>query len=194
MIDGVETSNVDYIGSDGIISTQPEKSSLSPKELKKLQKAERALLKRKNTWKVFVDFLLRHITIVTTKFSAWEKDEFESFKVALDKAQKLDDKDAATVAKTYKKLKERAEILSTKRYFGECNRIRKYIDLVARMRCLNLIARDFYKSIKKGKLEPLENILNHLQYWKGFTVTTFDLGEVSAKGIESNQSKALFKS
>lgn len=186
MIDGEQPAAADYIGSDGIIDTRPDKSSLSPKELKKLEKAERALQKKKNTWKVFVDFLLRHMSIVTTKFAAWEKDEFAMFKAALDKAQRLDDKDSETTARTYKKLKERAEILSTKRYFGECNRIRKYIDMVARMRCLNLIARDFYKSIKKGKLEPLENVLNHLQYWKGFTVASFDLGEVSPKGVEPN--------
>lgn len=171
---------------NAIISTEAKDSSLSPKELRKIEKEEKALQKKKRTWKVFVDFLLRHISIVTSKFSTWEKEEFEAFKAALDKAQRLDGKDPETIAKTYKKLKERAEILQTKRYFGECNRIRKYIDLVARMKGLNLIARDFYKSIKKGKLEPLDNISSHLLYWKGFTVASFDLGEVSLNGIERN--------
>lgn len=169
----------------GIIDTSPS-SNLSPKERKKLEKAERLLQKNRDKWKIFVDFLLRHISIVTTKYTAWEADEYESFKAALDKAQRLDVKEATATASTYKKLKERAELLRIKRYIGESNRILKYIDLVARMRCLNLIARDFYKSIKKGKLEPLENVLIHLQYWKGFTATSFDLKELNPKGVDAN--------
>jgi len=108
------------------------------------------------------------------------------FKEALEKAQRLDDKESNLAANTYKKLKERSEILATKRYFGECNRIRKFIDLVARLRGLNLIAKDFYKSIKKGKVEPLENISNHLLYWKGFVGKTFDIGTLNPKGVDAN--------
>ncbi|XP_078490996.1 uncharacterized protein LOC100180263 [Ciona intestinalis] len=171
---------------DGIIDTNAANSSLSPAEQRKLEKAEKSLQKKKDKWKVFVDFLLRHIGIVTTKYAAWERDDFESFKAALEKAQILDEKESSITAKTYKKLKERSDILSKRRYFGESNKIRKYIDLVARMRGLNLIARDFYKSIKKGKLEPLENVLNHLQYWKGFVGTSFNIGELNPKGIDSN--------
>lgn len=177
---------MDEVGDTAIIATGAAQASLSPKELRKLEKEEKAMLKKKRTWKVFVDFLLRHVTIVTSKFAAWERDEFEAFKAALDKAQKLDLKDSESAAESYKKLKERAEILQTKRYFGECNRIRKYIDMVARMRGLSLIARDFYKSIKKGKLEPLENIYSHFLYWKGFTASSFDLREVVPNGMERN--------
>jgi len=105
---------------------------------------------------------------------------------ALEKAQQLDEREAVLVAKTYKKLKERSEILATRRFFGECNKIRKYIDLVARLRALNLIARDFYKSIKKGKVENVESILNYLQYWKGFTASSFDIGDLNPKGVDPN--------
>lgn len=170
----------------GIIDADPTTTSVSAAEQKKIEKAEKALKKKRDKWKVFVDFLLRHISIVTTKYVAWEKNDFELFKEALEKAQRLDEKESNIAANTYKKLKERSEILATKRYFGECNRIRKFIDLVARMRGLNLIAKDFYKSIKKGKLEPLENILNHLQYWKGFVGKTFDIGTLSPKGVDAN--------
>ena len=98
----------------------------------------------------------------------------------------LDEKESTLAAKTYKKLKERADILAARRYFGECNKIKKYIDLVARLRGLSLIARDFYKSIKKGKVENLEQILDHLDYWKGFVGKTFDIGELNPKGVDSN--------
>lgn len=66
----------------GIIDTEPDKTTLSPAEQKKLEKAEKSLQKKKDKWKVFVDFLLRHMSIVTTKYVAWEKEEFEQFKVS----------------------------------------------------------------------------------------------------------------
>lgn len=216
-VGGVQISN-----DLGIIDTNAENSNLSPAEQRKLEKVERSHQKKKEKWKVFVDFLLRHMSIVTTKYVAWEKEEFEQFKVnviilyacfaqfilakvnilirfwlnlmnhtfflyfedALEKAQRLDQKESNVAAKTYKKLKERSDLLATRRFYGESNKIKKYIDLIARLRGLNLIARDFYKSIKKGKVEPLENILNHLQYWKGFTGKTFDIGELNPKGVD----------
>ncbi|CAK8690693.1 unnamed protein product [Clavelina lepadiformis] len=178
-VGGVQISN-----DLGIIDTNAENSNLSPAEQRKLEKVERSHQKKKEKWKVFVDFLLRHMSIVTTKYVAWEKEEFEQFKDALEKAQRLDQKESNVAAKTYKKLKERSDLLATRRFYGESNKIKKYIDLIARLRGLNLIARDFYKSIKKGKVEPLENILNHLQYWKGFTGKTFDIGELNPKGVD----------
>ena len=65
----------------GIIDADPTTTSISAAEQKKLEKAEKALKKKRDKWKVFVDFLLRHISIVTTKYVAWEKNDFESFKV-----------------------------------------------------------------------------------------------------------------
>lgn len=56
-------------------------NSLSPAEKRKLQKEERILQKKKDKWKIYLDFLLRHITIVTSKYINWEKNEFELFKV-----------------------------------------------------------------------------------------------------------------
>jgi len=67
----------------GIIDTDPTNAFLSPAEQKKLEKAEKALKKKKDKWKVFVDFLLRHMSIVTAKYAAWEKEDFEHFKVCL---------------------------------------------------------------------------------------------------------------
>ena len=58
--------------------------------------------------------------------------------------------------------------------------------MVARLRGLSLIARDFYKAIKKGKVEPLEQILSYVDYWKGFVGKTFDLGELVPKGVDPN--------
>ena len=51
--------------------------------LKKLEKEEKALKKSKDKWKLYIDYLLRHQTIVTSKYMAWEKNEFESFKVVI---------------------------------------------------------------------------------------------------------------
>lgn len=126
--------------------------------------------------------------MLATLQSCLKKNVLKCFflKEALEKAQMLDQKESTVAARTYKKLKERAEILATRRYYGECNKIKKYIDLVARLRGLSLIARDFYKSIKKGKLEPLELILDHLSYWKGFVGKTFDIGELNPKGVDGN--------
>ena len=77
----VENSNpvTDY----GIIDTTADQANLSPADQKKLDKEAKALAKKKEKWKVFVDFLLRHLSIVTTKYASWEKDEFEHFKVTI---------------------------------------------------------------------------------------------------------------
>ena len=68
----------------GIIdASDPSTTTVSAAEQKKLEKAEKALKKKRDKWKVFVDFLLRHISIVTTKYVAWEKNDFELFKVII---------------------------------------------------------------------------------------------------------------
>ena len=53
--------------------------------LKKLEKEEKALKKSKDKWKLYVDYILRHQTIITSKYMAWEKNEFELFKVIFNK-------------------------------------------------------------------------------------------------------------
>ena len=83
MVEGVDLSVEDSkpIRDYGIIDTTPANANLSPAEQKKLDKEAKSLAKKKEKWKVFVDFLLRHLSIVTTKYATWEKDDFENFKV-----------------------------------------------------------------------------------------------------------------
>ena len=83
MVEGTELSVADSqpVSDFGIIDTTADKASLSPAEQKRLDKEAKALAKKKDKWKVFVDFLLRHLSIVTTKYTSWEKDDFEMFKV-----------------------------------------------------------------------------------------------------------------
>lgn len=78
----------------------PQEQTLSLKERKKLEKAEKKLKKEKAKWKMYIDFLLRHIAITTSKYVHWEKNEFETFKGALEKAQRLDDKDQTDAKKS----------------------------------------------------------------------------------------------
>jgi len=158
-------------------------NSLSPAEKRKLQKEERILQKKKDKWKIYLDFLLRHITIVTSKYIK-KKNEFELFKEAIEKAQRLDEKDQK-VAATFKKLRLRSEILETKKYFSECNMIRKFLDFIARMKGLNLVSINFYKDIKKAKLEPLTELNNHMLYWKGFLAPNYDMTVLQPIGVDA---------
>jgi len=41
------------------------------------------------SWRLFVDFLVRHISIVTYKYNCFEREEITSFMMALEKAEGL---------------------------------------------------------------------------------------------------------
>jgi len=163
---------------------QRKLSKVSPAEKKKRAKAERLLQKNKDAWKMYLDFLLRHIGVITTKYVSWERNEFEMFKEAIEKAQRLDEKDNESAC-TLKKLKLRAGILEIKQYPSEYNMILKFLDFISRMRTLCLISKDFMKAMKKGKLEPLDECNNLLAYWKGFVSLNFDLTSLQPKGVDS---------
>jgi len=153
--------------------------------LKKLEKEEKALKKSKDKWKLYIDYLLRHQTIVTSKYMAWEKNEFELFKEALEKSQRLDEKDQSN-APTIKKLKLRCGILETKRYVTEANMIKKYLDFVERLRGLNSVAKDLVKLLKKSKTENIEELIKHFDFWKAFVAINTNLAILETKDVDFN--------
>jgi len=153
--------------------------------LKKLEKEEKALKKSKDKWKLYIDYLLRHQTIVTSKYMAWEKNEFELFKEALEKSQRLDEKDQSN-APTIKKLKLRCGILETKRYVTEANMIKKYLDFVERLRGLNSVAKDLVKLLKKSKIENIEELIKHFDFWKAFVAINTNLAILETKDVDFN--------
>lgn len=163
----------------------PQEQTLSLKERKKLEKAEKKLKKEKAKWKMYIDFLLRHIAITTSKYVHWEKNEFETFKGALEKAQRLDDKDQ-TDAKNLKKLKARCDILEKKKYFNESDMLKKYLDMVARMRGLNLVGKSFIKVAKKSKLEPRDPLERQSAVWKCFVSPGIDVTAMTPQDVDSD--------
>jgi len=153
--------------------------------LKKLEKEEKALKKSKDKWKLYIDYLLRHQSIITSKYMAWEKNEFELFKEALEKSQRLDEKDQSN-APTIKKLKLRCGILETKKYITEANMIKKYLDFVERLRGLNSVAKDLVKLLKKSKIEDTEELVKHFDFWKAFVAINTNLAILETKDVDFN--------
>jgi len=153
--------------------------------LKKLEKEEKALKKSKDKWKLYVDYILRHQTIITSKYMAWEKNEFELFKEALEKSQRLDEKDQSN-APCIKKLKLRCGILETKKYITEANMIKKYLDFLERLRGLNSVAKDLVKLLKKSKVEPLEELVKFFDFWKVFVGINTNLAVLETRDVDFN--------
>lgn len=57
-------------------------------DLEGMTEKQRKLWDKKTTrWRVFIDFLFRHISIVTFKFNCFERDELLSFMLALNRAE-----------------------------------------------------------------------------------------------------------
>jgi len=153
--------------------------------LKKLEKEEKALKKSKDKWKLYIDYLLRHQSIVTSKYMAWEKNEFELFKEALEKSQRLDEKDQSN-APTIKKLKLRCGVLETKKYITEANMIKKYLDFIERLKGLNSVAKDLVKLLKKSKIEDIEELVKHFDFWKAFVAINTNLAVLETKDVDFN--------
>jgi len=55
-------------------------------------------------------------------------------------------------------MKESAELLVKNNFLMEANQIRKYIDLIGRMRGLSTIAGGLYRAVKKSKVKGLDHI------------------------------------
>ena len=140
-------------------------------------------------WRLFVDFLFRHIAIVTFKCNCFEHEELTAFLIALEKAESLRGqmklkKGEKVRIDSIRVMKESADLLMKENYFTEANRIRTFIDLVGRMRGLSTIAGGFYKALKKGKVSGLDKIKHYIDYWKGFCIRSFDYTQLAIENVD----------
>ena len=172
---GSEVSDMEDDGEPGFDPSQIDK--MSEKEKKKWEK-------NLHSWRLFMDFLVRHIAITTFKYNCFELDDLPQFMIAMEKADgarsnaKLKKGEEKHIT-SFKAMKETSEILVQHQYLVEANRIKKFLDIAGRMRGLTMIAGGFYKALKKGKVKGLDKIKYYLEYWKGFTVRTFNYSELT---------------
>lgn len=130
-------------------------------------------------WRVFIDFLFRHISIVTYKYNCFEREELTQFLIALEKGESLREqtklkKTESLEIDSFKVMRECADLLYQHRHVPEANRIKRFLDIMARMKGLSMIATGFYKLLKKGKVKGVDELKHFSEYWKGFGSRTFD--------------------
>ena len=78
-----ESERASDAGSAGGEGVDPcDLSALSEKELKKWQK-------NSDKWRLFLDFLLRHVAIVTFKYNCFEREQLTAFMRSLERAETL---------------------------------------------------------------------------------------------------------
>ena len=141
-------------------------------------------------WKIFIDFLVRHVAIVTFRFNCFEREELTQFMISLEKAEHLRSQTKLKKSEdpkitNYKTMKEASELLKQQNYLAEYNRIRKFLDICGRMRGIATIAGGLYKALKKGKVKGLDRIKFLSDFWKGFCVRSYNYGELQFKGGNS---------
>ena len=172
-------------------NVQPD---VPPEELTEKQK--KALEKLKKKWRIFLDFLLRHISIVTFKYNTFEREEYPDFVEAMAKAESLRSKlkerpkklkkgEDETI-RCFRQMKITTEMLTEHRHYTEAHRIQKFMNLAGRMRGLGMIARSFMVTLRKGKVRNLDKIKYYFDYWRGFTIRTFDYTDLRVKGTDHN--------
>ena len=162
---------------------------LSEKERKKWDK-------RLKQWRIFIDFIFRHVSIATYKFNKFEKEDMVPFMMALEKAEairqkmKLKKTEQARIS-SYKLMKEASELLRQHKFISESNRIREFLNIAGRLRGIGTIAGGFFKAMKKSKLKGIDKMKYYIDYWKGFTVRSFDYGELSFRNTDPGTFNAL---
>lgn len=149
----------------------------NPASAKKLEKLAKKLEKEKEKWKLYVAYLQRHITIAISKYIDFERKEFEQFKQAIEKARRLDPKDREP-AKSLKKLKLRSELLEKELYTDESEVVKRYLCMIARMRGLFLIAKDFTKIAKKAKFKKQDKLTLYFTLWQFYLAPATDLSKI----------------
>ncbi|CAH1796928.1 unnamed protein product [Owenia fusiformis] len=172
------------------------------------EKEKKAWDKGAKKWRLFMDFLLRHVAIVTFKYNTFEQEEMTAFLQAMEKAEylratvpdvtkkkkkKLRKRKVTPVTpkdprvKTYKDMQTAADLLQAHRFYAESHRLRFVMDLTGRLRGLNMIAKGFFKALKKCKVPGIDKFKHYLDYWRGFTIRTYDYTEVKMKGIDPDE-------
>ena len=170
-------------GSDGGEAFDPSKlESMSEKDQKKWAK-------NLEKWRIFMDFLVRHIAITTFRYNCFENEDLDQLLSALEKGEvvrsnsKLKKGEDPRIS-TFKIMRDTTDIMVKEKYVNEANHIRKFLDIAGRMRGISTIAGGFFKALKKGNVSGLEKIKYYLDYWKGFTVRTYDYSELQYKGVD----------
>lgn len=148
------------------------------------------------TWQRFVDFLLRHLTQISMKYTNWEEAEYNYFCQALDFSEQIDGAalslaDLRKRAKLLKDEKAKADKLNSDKYgvrlpdatdsTPDPTPILTYLDLVARMKEVSGVAGDFQKSMKKAKVEDIEDQVRIQKYWRAMTLPRIDLSGIGMK-------------
>ena len=183
-------SDSDRGGSDGS-DTEDDPSGFDPtRDMAKLSDKERKKWdKRLKQWRIFMDFIFRHVSIATYKYNKFEKDDMVPFMMALEKAESIRErmklkKTESPRISSYKLMKEASELLRQHKFVAESNRIKEFLNIAGRLRGIGIIASGFFKAMKKGKLRGIDKIKYYMEYWKGFTVRSFDYGELSFRNAD----------
>jgi hypothetical protein len=169
------------------------------KDLSELPEKERKkILKELQKWRIFADFLFRHIAIVTFRYNCFEHEELTPFMLALERAETLREgkklkKGEEAKITNFKVMKDASDLLVQERYLQEAARVKKFLDLAGRLRGISMIAGSYYKALKKGKVRGLDKIKHYMDYWKGFTSRGYDYTELPFKGSDPDTFNALEK-
>ena len=184
-------------GSDVEDDGEPEfdpASDLENMSEKQRKKWEKSLQK----WKLFMNFLFRHVAIASYRYNMFESNDLTQFMISLEKAEalreqtKLKKGEVARIT-SYKVMKEASDLLLKQHHVNEANKIKTFLDIAGRLRGIGMIAGGFYKALKKGKVKGLDKIKYYLDYWKGFCVRSFDYNELQYRNADPEAFNALEK-
>ena len=140
-------------------------------------------------WRSYMDFLVRHVAICTFKYNCFELKDSNHFMTALKKADTIKrkakrKKGGVKPVSSFKAMKDASELLMDRQEFAAAKRVKKFLDIAARMRGLVMIASGFYKALKRENVKNTDRIKHYLDYWKGFTLRTFDYTELTFKNVD----------
>lgn len=62
--------------------------------------------------------------------------------------------------------------------------IKKYLDFIERLKGLNSVAKDLVKLLKKSKIEHIEELVGHFEFWKAFVAINTDLAVLKTKDVD----------
>jgi len=148
------------------------------------------------TWQRFVDFILRHLTQISIKYTNWEEDQYGYFCEALDFSEQIEGAalslaDLRKRAKLLKDEKAKSDRLNCDKYgvrlpnaidtTPDPGPILAYLDLVARLREVSSVAADLQKSLKKADVSNIEDQVQIQKYWKAMTLPRIDLSIMTMK-------------
>lgn len=189
----------DSDGSDAGSEYGDEGGGFDPTDLEGMSDKDRKKWEKNlQKWRLFIDFLFRHIAVVTFKYNCFEKQELPQLLVALEEAEYI--RSRAKLKKgeeprvhSYKSMKETVELLEKQKFLHEANCVKRFLDLTGRMKGISMIAGGFYKALKKGKVKGVDKIKHYLDYWKGFTSRSYDFAQLQYKNANTDTFNELEK-